>query len=180
VNAEARLHALRKELWPADIAAGSLSVYAVLDAARDDRIFPAVTSSGAARECLFAGAQEALEKAAPHLVALSPEAPLLETIAREGWGQSWGIFLSTPRPLEDLRRELRRLLRVQLPDGKRVLFRFYDPRVLRTYFPTCTPAELRAFMDFAPFYFAESEKADALVRYHREPQGLGTRITPTA
>jgi hypothetical protein len=40
---------------------------------------------------------------------------------------------------------LQRFLMVALPDGRKAYFRYYDPRILRTYLPNCHPAELRAF-----------------------------------
>jgi hypothetical protein len=36
---------------------------------------------------------------------------------------------------------LRTLLRVRDEAGRTLLFRFYDPRVLRAYLPTCTATE---------------------------------------
>jgi hypothetical protein len=47
-----------------------------------------------------------------------------------------GIFASAREDIEGLRRQLRRLLRVQTEEGKTLLFRFYDPRVLRLYLPS--------------------------------------------
>jgi len=40
---------------------------------------------------------------------------------------------------------LRRFLTVRTEKGKKLLFRFYDPRVLRLYLPTCTSTELNTF-----------------------------------
>ncbi|HYN40273.1 MAG TPA: DUF4123 domain-containing protein, partial [Thermoanaerobaculia bacterium] len=40
-----------------------------------------------------------------------------------------------------LRKHLRRQLIAQDGNGKRMYFRFYDPRVLRTYLRTATPPE---------------------------------------
>ena len=43
-------------------------------------------------------------------------------------------------------RHFRRFLTVvRERDRRRVLFRFYDPRILRTFLPVCTPDELKQF-----------------------------------
>jgi len=56
----------------------------------------------------------------------------------------WGIVLITPATLDELRGHLRRFLKVQGPDGARMYFRFYDPRVLPLFLPTCDVAQLLA------------------------------------
>ena len=45
-------------------------------------------------------------------------------------------------PFEEIRRHLRRFLRVKDERGRRLLFRYYDPIVLAAFLPTCTAAEL--------------------------------------
>ena len=52
------------------------------------------------------------------------------------------MYLASPEPLEGLRRHFRDLLMMKLPDQKQVYFRFYDPRVLRLFLPTCTAQEI--------------------------------------
>lgn len=45
--------------------------------------------------------------------------------------------------METLRRHFRRLLHVRSEDGEKLYFRYYDPRVLRLYLPSCTSVELK-------------------------------------
>ena len=45
--------------------------------------------------------------------------------------------------LEELRRHFRKFLKVEDPKGKSLIFRYYDPRVLRVYLPTCNAMELQ-------------------------------------
>ena len=58
-------------------------------------------------------------------------------------GQAWGIFLRSDDLLRTLRRHLRTFLRVKDESGRFLLFRYYDPRVLRIYLPTCHEGELK-------------------------------------
>lgn len=123
------------------------NVYAVLDGARDDRIYRAVYDSRLDYECLFAGEiSYELTLAAPYLVCLDARASFTRWLLEEGWGKSFGIFAWTRADLETMRRHCRRLLQVKDEDGRRLFFRFYDPRVLRLYLPTCTVAEVRAVL----------------------------------
>ena len=116
-------------------------LYGVLDAARDARLYPLVLQSPN-YSCLFAGdLAPPLRPAAPYLVELSDATPLKEVWRNEGWGLAWGILVRSPLDLSALHRHLRRFLLAQLPDGQMALFRFYDPRVWRVYWPSCTEDE---------------------------------------
>lgn len=134
---------LMQALWPAS-EKGRLSVWAVLDCARDPRIYRSLLASRLEFRCLYSGKlAPALEMVAPHLVELSPSNLLTATLLNEGWGQAWGVFLKIDDP-HNLRHHLRKFLKARDEDGRRLLFRYYDPRVLRAYLPTCTADELRA------------------------------------
>jgi hypothetical protein len=134
-------------------------VYAVLDGARDERVFLMARASGLPYACLYAGAiPHELAEVAPYLVALERGHPFVEELLEDGWGRSWGVFATGRCDLESLRRHLRRFMRVKLEDGRTLVFRFYDPRVLRLYLPTCTAAELATF--FGPISRVVMEDSD--------------------
>jgi len=44
-------------------------------------------------------------------------------------------------------------------------FRYYDPRVLRVYLPTCNEADLGAIFGPVACYFTEGEEGDTMVAY---------------
>jgi pSer/pThr/pTyr-binding forkhead associated (FHA) protein len=136
------------------------NLHAVLDAARNPAILELVKSSGLVHESLYDGEKgKEIEAFGPWLVELPPGAELLESLVDEGWGDSWGVYLTSPVPFADIRRQLRRHLLVKLPDGREVYFRYYDPRVIPTYLQTCTPDELASF--FGPIRRVITESADA-------------------
>lgn len=119
------------------------AVFALVDGARDDRIYRAVYDSQLEYECLFAGELSYdLTLAAPYLVRLDARAPFTRWLVEEGWGRSFGVFAWSRADTETLRRHFRRLLQVRDELGKKLFFRYYDPRVLRAYLPTCNGAEL--------------------------------------
>lgn len=121
----------------------ALHLYALLDGARDERVAPMVRGFGAQQRCLFDGElHPALAAAAPYIVALDPDAPATRALLAAAWGAAWGVFVAAPVGLDALRHHFRKFLRVVDEQGRQLVFRYYDPRVLRLYLPTCTESEL--------------------------------------
>ncbi|QEL15771.1 DUF4123 domain-containing protein [Limnoglobus roseus] len=134
-----------------------VNLYAVLDAAREATVIDRLKASGEQHASLYDGEEgEELSTYGPWLVKLESDKPLLEELVRDGWGRSWGVYLTCGKPFADVRRHLRKFLLVKLPDGRQVCFRYYDPRVLRTYLPTCNAEEVVAFVGPMDRYLAES------------------------
>jgi Domain of unknown function (DUF4123) len=148
--------------------------YAVLDAGRGYQVHQAVRWSARPYQCLYSGQMPVeLEHAAPFVVELGGDHHFTRRVLAEGWGQSWGFFVVAPAALDlsMVRRHLRSLLRAKLEDGNTLLFRYYDPRVLRVYLPTCTHDELDTF--FGPLLriiVEDDDGVDAVVfeRRHRD------------
>ena len=133
-------------------------------------------AGGAQYESLFEGQPKAeLTLFSPYLVRLLPESKLLQNLVREGWGKSWGVYLTCGLAFTELRRHLRHFLMVKLPDGKQVYFRFYDPRVLRLFLPICLPEQFNEFFGPVKYYLAEDEKPEGLLRYSNKGLGVGVR-----
>ena len=136
------LVSLKRSIWPSN-PVRPVRIYAVLDCARHPAIHDLIARSYREKSCLFAGdLHPELERAAPFLLELQPGDSLTDEILRRGWQDAWGILVRTESTFRSLRRHLRSLLRVSTEDGRFHLFRFYDPRVLLIYLPTCTGAEL--------------------------------------
>lgn len=132
-------------------------LYGILDTARDPQLYPLLVKSPH-YDCLFAGKlADPLKRTAPYLVELTDDTPLKNIWRTEGWGKAWGILLKSSLELRDLRKHLRKFLLAQLPDGNTVLFRYYDPRVWRTYWPTCTEEEKANWLKGIEEVIAEPE-----------------------
>jgi hypothetical protein len=142
-------------------------LFALVDAARDPMaVLSWLRSCGEEHQSLYEGPKgERLAAAAPYLVRLPAKSPALETLVRHGWCHGWGIYLTCGRPFADVRKHLRHFLLVQLPGGKQAYFRFYDPRVLRVYLPTCTPAEGRDLMGPVSAYYAGGAKPEEILHF---------------
>jgi hypothetical protein len=142
-------------LWPRRMPA-DMRVWAVLDGARDARIFTAVGESNYDQCCLYAGKLPwLLARSAPYLVKLEKGDRLTEFILDEGWGNNWGVFCWTRTSFLELRRHFRGFLRVKDECGRKLIFRWYDPRVFRVYVPTCVPKELKTVFGPVESFFVE-------------------------
>jgi hypothetical protein len=141
-------------------------LYAVLDAAREPEVLKVLFESKEQYQSLYEGLPGAqLAHFAPYLVKLPPESALLDTLVRLGWGKNWGVYLTCAQSLEEIRRHFRHFLMVRMPNGKQVYFRFYDPRVLRAFLPTCTPREINAFFGPIRSFAVEDENVSQLLRF---------------
>jgi hypothetical protein len=147
-------------IWPPNLTS-DVKVFAILDGAQDDRISYEVNNTFCEHDCLYAGNLPLeLERAAPYIVQLDRDDRMARFIMENGWGKSWGVFARTDVGLKSLRKHLRTLLRVKDERGNRLVFRYYDPRVLRIYLPTCTASELMTV--FGPVQSFVMEADDSL------------------
>jgi hypothetical protein len=78
-------------------------------------------------------------------------------------GQVLGDIHSRGTKLRRDEKALRRFLIVKTENGQRLLFRFYDLRVLRTFLPTCDSGQRKEFFGPIQSFVAESEDADSVV-----------------
>ena len=156
--------ALQRRLFSAVNEDNGLNVYAVLDGASIPELLDQLYADEQPQfECLYRGEIEPdIAEVAPYLVLLEPGSRFTDWLLSECMGQHWGIFATSAADLDDTRRHFRRLLVVKDPEGAQVYFRFYDPRVLRIFLPTCGAAGLYAFFDGATDYFFEGEKKASL------------------
>lgn len=155
---------LNRILWSGD---EQNRMYAVLDAARDGMIYQRLVESDTEKVCLFIGDQaRKLAGVAPYLVGLSERSPFTQWILEHGWGKSWGIFAESDATFIELRHHFRSFLKViNEEDGKTLFFRYYDPRVLRVFLPTCDQTQLLTLFGPVNRYYVEAEKENTLIQY---------------
>ncbi len=155
---------------------GELPIYAVLDGARDSRVQSWVMKTGAPAWCLYAGNIPAeLAEAAPWLIRLGRGHAYTNEFFNEGWFDAWGIAFATAAPSRVLRRHLRQFLLARTESGTRLLFRYYDPRVLRAYLPTCNAGELARFFGPIDAFATPSRDPNAFQLFRRNGEALAER-----
>jgi hypothetical protein len=146
------------------------NLFAVVDASRGPRPLRLLREAVDEHCSLYDGVKgEALARVAPYLVALRPDSGLLERVVHEGWGSRWAIYFACARPFKDVRRHLRRFLLVEDDvTAEKYYFRFYDPRTLRVFLPSCTPRQSQDFFGEIACFLSEGERGD-LCRFTPEP-----------
>jgi pSer/pThr/pTyr-binding forkhead associated (FHA) protein len=150
----------------------SIPLFAILDAARDPRLLQQLRIHDEVYYSLYDGEEgEKLAEVAPYLVELPRGSPLTEVLVREHWGSSFGCFLYCDADFKTLRRQLRKFLMVEGPDKASLYFRFYDPRVLRSFLPTCTPAESAEFFGPIARFVTEAERLGGARLFSQGPNG---------
>ena len=120
-------------------------LYAVLDAC-DTALVPAkAIELGEERSiCLYRGrALRDYWGFAPFLFHCDKS--LVSWIHDNLWAEPWGMFAVADADFEAMRKHFRKFLMVENPSGKQVYFRFYDPRVLSKFLPSCNSQELDEF-----------------------------------
>ena len=144
----------------------STRLYAILDGASVPKLPMKLYETATPHVCLFSGDLEPdMLYVAPYVAYLSPVGRLTDWLLSNGLGNHWGIFLQSRRSMNEMRRHFRSLVNVYDENANSLTFRFYDPRVIRKYLPTCTGDELRSFFGDVDSFFAESEDGEALIKY---------------
>jgi hypothetical protein len=140
-------------------------LFALVDSGRTCRVRQLLAASGEEHESLYEGPEgEAMADFAPYLVRLPAQSSLLEVLVRDGWGKSWGVYLTCPRPFLEVRKHFRRFLLVQTEDRRELYFRFYNPELLRIFLPTCNRDEAATFFGPVNRFLVESEQPGELLQ----------------
>ena len=145
--------------------------FAILDGAISPAVLDLLNQSGTYYQSLYEGEQSAdVARYGPYLVQIQPDRPFLPYLVKAAWGMFWGVFLGSPQSFEETRKHLRRFLIVDNGSGSKVLFRYYDPRVLRVFLPSCEPEQRKEFFGPIRCYFAETEPAPGLTAFTPDQQ----------
>ena len=153
-------------------------VYAVLDGAAIPGLLAKAQECRIEPVCLYRGNLiPEMATAAPYQILLERGSPFMNWLLQEGWGKHWGIFAVSRTDWRPMREHLCGLTQVYDPDYQPIYFRYYDPRVLRVYLPTCDAGELRTV--FGPIARLLCEDEDgALLRFWIAGRELGSDRLP--
>jgi len=154
-------------------------LYAVVDSARDrDLASSAFHNFYLNRESLFVNAAPHMNDVAPYVVAMEYRGtyPYAHSGYLDLWAERLGgaagfLLLSTAGPGRVVR-HLRGLFEVEDEDRRSFYFRYYDPRVLRVYLPTCTGEEAKEFFGPIGTILVEGETPGSLLLFEPGPRGV--------
>ena len=142
------------------------NVFVILDGAAINGFLEKLYQWRPRHVCLFRGKLTPdMAEVAPYLVRLEENHPFSEWVIKNASGRHWGVFFSSMFDERKLRRKFRNMLDASLPDGRTVLFRYYDPRILNAYLPSCEESELTLMFDRVENYFVEDDEQGTLRRH---------------
>jgi hypothetical protein len=149
-----------------------LNAYAVLDGASNLALLSHLHRERPEFECLYFGELAPdVAACAPYLVRLQPKTAFCEWAVNQCRGGHPGIFALSPTDIRGMRHHFRKLNMVYDPATQRpLLFRYYDPRVLRAFLPTCDKTQSAEFFGPVQAYFAETLDGAEWLRFYRQPQ----------
>ncbi len=139
----------------------SPTLFTVFDAARLGNALTEARQLNPDNASLYTGrSADLLADYAPYLFSFDPQSAFSKWFFANGWSNAWGIFCQTAVSGQELHRHFRRFLLVELEGGKPIYFRFYDPRVLRQFLPTCNAYQLRDFFGPIHYFWVEDDDPD--------------------
>jgi len=141
-------------------------VFAVLDGASIPDLRMTLHHLRPEHVCLYRGElTDDIAEVAPYLVQLDEAEEFTNWLLTQGWGEHWGVFAAATGDLHAMRQHFRRFLTVYGPEHKPLLFRYYDPRVLQVYLPTCNAEELGTVFGPVVSFLCEDEDANLACRF---------------
>jgi hypothetical protein len=175
MTAVAQSQTANAALMSALFGKGDVPVFAVLDGAAAPGLVKSLYEHEPEYCCLYRGELAPdMATVAPYLVRLEAESKFTELVLGEGWGAHWGSFVVSTANLRTLRDHFRSFQAVELPDQRTVLFRYYDPRILRNFLPVCNAPELATFFGPVQKFVVEGESPEAGIKFSL----AGTALKP--
>ncbi len=156
-------------------------LYGVLDLARAPHLYDHVERLAPMEaQCLFEGRLDPkVIRHCQHLVRLAPNDPLTRLWWTQGWGDNWGMVISSSSDLRTVRRRLRHFTQAKLPSGEGpVLFRFWDPRVFRVYMPEVEAPALADWFKHIDRYVVATEDGKGSIQYFLKDGALSVAEGP--
>ena len=139
--------------------------YILLDAARMGNTIDEAKELNPTFHSLYTGpSEESLAVVAPYLFLFLHKTEFINWFMEIGWGDSWGILIKSSYPLDDLHKHFRKFLIVGTEDNQQLYFRFYDPRVLRIFLPTCDMGQLRELFGPIEYFIMEDEDREFAIK----------------
>ena len=155
------------------------NLFAVLDGASVPELLDKLYGLSPTFCCLLKGELAPdMAEVAPYLVQLEPGSEFTNWVIGQGWGKHWGIFAATGGDLRAAARHFRAFLIVYDDAGRPLRFRYYDPRVLRTYLPTCNAEELATLFGPVTSFLLEDSDPRTALRFDLASASLGQKRLP--
>ena len=142
------------------------SNYIVLDAARMGMDMETAKELNPDFKCLYQGKTELeLAGVAPFLFTYTSNSEFKQWFEKFSVGNSWGVLFHSHLPFSELYKHCRRFLIVKNDGDQEMYFRFYDPRVLRIFLPSCNRVQLKEFFGPINSFIVEDEDPNSILQF---------------
>lgn len=91
----------------------------------------------------------------PYLFSYEPLSDFSDWYMEKGWGKGWGIMLRSHVSPPELIEHCRKFLHT-VDEANELYFRYFDPRVLDIFLPTCNQSQLKEFFGPIDYFMIES------------------------
>lgn len=136
----------------------SAANYILLDAARMSDAIDKALELNKSGQSLYTGKKEKmLVSVSPYLFSYQNDSAFAKWHNENGWANSWGVYVLCYIDFDTLYKHFRKFILVKTEDGDELYFRFYDPRVLRVFLPTCDEDQLKEFFGPIRAFLMEDE-----------------------
>jgi len=153
--------------------------YVLLDAARMEQLIADAKIMNPEHDSLYRGqTEEELAGVAPYIFTLPERSEFLSWIYANSYGRSCGVIFTTGINLEESWYHFRRFLLVKTEDGQELYFRFYDPRVLKIFLPTCDKDQILEFFGPVQHFIVEGDSKEEAIEFSQINGELKQRIIP--
>lgn len=134
--------------------------YILLDATRmGGKIIEAKEVNPNYRSLLKENLEISQPDVSPYLFSYSPLSEFSQWFMQNGWGKSWGIMIRSHVSPPELLKHCRKFI-LNVEDAEEIYFRYFDPRVLEIFLPTCTQDQLKEFFGPIDYFMIEGEDAN--------------------
>jgi len=152
-------------------------LFGIIDSARNEDVFRHLIIGNVKYKSLFEGTMdEQSYGVSGFIVECKKESALFKWMTTEAWGDSCCIFFTSKASFDELFKHFQKFNRVYLEGDEVVLFRYYDPRVLRVYLPTCNRGEVEVFFGELKAFYAEGEDIKLICEFKKSDDPGGNPL----
>ncbi|MEO8771047.1 MAG: DUF4123 domain-containing protein [Ferruginibacter sp.] len=153
----------------------------LIDAARTAENMGKAKELNPQHQSLYKGmAEEDLSDVSPYIFSCEKNSDFSNWYAEKGWGDAWGLILKSAFTFEETYRHLKKFLLVKTENGEELYFRFYDPRVLKIFLPTCDKKQILEFFGPIESFICEGDnKNEAIIFKHKNGELTEEKIPAT-
>ena len=166
-------------LYPSATTENTSSEYLLLDAARLDIDF--IQTFGSKNRSLFDGViEEYLAVVAAYLFTFERGSEFEKRLMAECLGSYSLVILVSLATFEQLFTHFQKFIKIKTEDGEHYYFRFYDPRVLKIFLPTCDKQQIIEFFGPVESFIVEGDTKEQAIRFWHENGELKQETLPVA